>query len=77
VVDPAYRDTIAHIYRSTMGCAGRRKSSLAAAYARLIIVVDSAVKLAYEQRLPSDPVRLSLWLHGDDDMYGMNDWLPG
>jgi len=75
VSDPDYRDTIAHhiqLYGETEGL----KSSLAAAYARLIIVVDSAVKLAYMPSLPGQPARCqSVAYIEDQGMYGMNDWL--
>jgi len=79
LVDPVYRETLAS-YIPQGGSQGDtlagRKSSLASVYARLMVVVDSAVKLACEQRFPTDPAPpMSVAYVSDDGWYGMNDWL--
>jgi len=75
VVDPTYRQMI---YDSIQyyGDEGGRKASFAAAYARLVIVLDSAVKLAYEPSVSGDPPRCQSVAFIDDfGMYGINNWL--
>jgi sugar lactone lactonase YvrE len=76
--DPVYRETLAsHIpanggYRDTVV---GRQISLASVYARLMIVVDSAVKMACTSPQVDTIRPKSLAYISDDGFYGMAGWL--
>jgi len=80
LVDPVYRETLAnHIPFGGLqsDTIAGRKTTLAQTYARLIIVVDSAVKMACTSPLEDSarPRSLAYVSSDGDDYYTMNDWL--
>jgi hypothetical protein len=78
LTDAAYRDTLeCHIEQHGTDTLAARKSSLLAAYARLVIVVDSAVKLACATPADSSDGPRSAAYITDDGKYGMDAWLAG
>jgi len=76
LVDPVYRDTlISHIQSHGGDTLAGRKSSLASVYARLVIVVDSALKMACSSPASDTSRPQSMAYVSDDGWYGMHDWL--
>jgi hypothetical protein len=77
LVDPVYRETLASYIHSTLDTLAARKSSLASVYARLVIVVDSAVKMACASPDVDTirPMSVAYISNDDDRYYTMHDWL--
>ncbi|MBM3315202.1 hypothetical protein FJY71_05090, partial [candidate division WOR-3 bacterium] len=76
LTDQTYRDTIsAHIAAHNGDTVAGRKSSLASVYARLVIVVDSAVKLACAQVTQGEEMPRTAAYIFDHGAYGMQNWL--
>jgi hypothetical protein len=74
--DPVYRETLAaHIQRADWDTVYARLTSLPSVYARLMIVVDSAVKMACTSPQVDTIRPKSLAYISDDGMYGMPGWL--